>query len=395
MRVETIVEQFIKEVTPTMHSVRRASLKASISSLMSGADLSVTSLGRHIESNTSEKHQIKRSMRLCSNPHLHQESNAIYKLVAQRLIGQQTHPIILVDWSNLDNRKQHFLLRASLAVKGRSLSLLEQVYGNDEKEKPAIHKQFMTRLKSLLPDGCRPIIVSDAGFRVPWFRLVESLGFDYVGRVRNRTFCRQSEQSWQPIKMLYAKANTRPKNIGAFELCRNNPIVCQMVIYKGKRLGRRHLIATGEKARLSALSRKHAIREAEPWLLATSLNKSPAFANKIVKIYHSRMQIEESFRDLKTGLGFAVSQTRQSLQLKVLLLIAMLAQTLLFLVGLVIESIGKQRRYQANTIKDRPVLSYQYLGLRAVRDKWLKITRLQWLTALVKLSQLSEAHLHV
>lgn len=130
-----------------MHQVRRQSLQASITSLMSGADLSVTSLGRHIQSKTSEKHQIKRSMRLCSNNHLHQEADTVYAIMTQRLIGQQTRPIILVDWSNLDTRKQHFLLRASLALKGRSLTLLEQVYGNDEKEKPAIHKQFMTRLK--------------------------------------------------------------------------------------------------------------------------------------------------------------------------------------------------------------------------------------------------------
>ena len=123
--------------------------------------------------------------------------------------------------------------------------------------------------------------------------------------------------------------------------------------------------------------------------------KGHAFAKRIVKIYHSRMQIEESFRNLKTGLGFAACQTRQRLQLKVLLLIAMLAQVILFLVGLTVEGMGRQRRYQANTIKDRPVLSYQYLGLRAVRDKWLSITRQQWLTALLKLMQLSQEHHYV
>lgn len=395
MKVTPIVNKLVIDVTPCMHKVRRQSLQASISSLMSGADLSVTSLGRHIQSKTSEKHQIKRSMRLCSNHHLHQEIDTVYSVITQRLIGQQTAPIILVDWSNLDTRKQHFLLRASLAVKGRSLTLLEQIYGNDEKEKPAIHKQFMTWLKRLVPDGCRPIIVSDAGFRVPWFRLVESLGFDYVGRVRNRTFCRQKGQPWKPIKNLYTKANLRPKELGMFELCRHNPIDCQMIVYKGKRRGRKHLVATGEKVRLSAVSRKHANRENEPWLLATSLNKSHAFAKKVVKIYHTRMQIEESFRDLKTGLGFATCQTRQRMQLSVLLLIAMLAQLILFIIGLAVEAADKQRHFQANTVKSRAVLSYQYLGLRAVRDKWLTITFQQWQAAFRRLTELSQAHLYV
>ncbi len=103
-----------------MHKVRRASLNAMVTSLISGADCSITGLGRNIDSRTSEKHQIKRSMRLCSNPHLHLETKAIYSLMAIRLIGRQTQPIILVDWSDLDPRKQHFLLRASVAVTRRS-----------------------------------------------------------------------------------------------------------------------------------------------------------------------------------------------------------------------------------------------------------------------------------
>jgi len=77
LRVERIVKQLITDVTPCMHKVRRQSLNAMVTSLLSGSSLSVTSIGRHIESQTSEKHQIKRSMRLCSNHHLHQESLSI------------------------------------------------------------------------------------------------------------------------------------------------------------------------------------------------------------------------------------------------------------------------------------------------------------------------------
>lgn len=38
----------------------------------------------------------------------------------------------------------------------------------------------MKRLKVMLPDNIKAIIVSDAGFRVPWFELIESLGCDLV-----------------------------------------------------------------------------------------------------------------------------------------------------------------------------------------------------------------------
>jgi hypothetical protein len=181
---------FLNDVTPSMHKVRRASLRVVLSSLLSGSQLSITALGRNIESKTTKKHQIQRSMRLCSNPHLYHEIGAIYSAMATRLIGQQTQSIILVDQSDLEPRKQHFLLRASVAIEGRLLTVLEEVHPSSRKEKPTVHKAFMQRLKALLPEGCQPTIVTDASFRVPWFRLIESLGWDYVGRVRNRTFCK-------------------------------------------------------------------------------------------------------------------------------------------------------------------------------------------------------------
>lgn len=165
MRASSILKTFLKEVTPLMHDRRRQALYAMLSSLLSGSDLTVTSLGRNIQSNTSEKHQIKRSMRLCSNPHLLRESTSIYQEVTKRLVGQQKRPIILVDWSDLDPRKRHYLLRAAIAVDGRSLTLYEKVYTLAEKDKPATHKSFMKKLKSMLPADCRAIIVSDAGFR--------------------------------------------------------------------------------------------------------------------------------------------------------------------------------------------------------------------------------------
>jgi hypothetical protein len=77
----------------------------------------------------------------------------------------------------------------------------------------------------------------------------------------------------------------------------------------------------------SKASRQNASREAEPWLLAVSptLELTPA---QIVAIYARRMQIEQSFRDLKShryGVGFEDSLTRTRDRLAVLLLILALA----------------------------------------------------------------------
>ena len=64
--------------------------------------------------------------------------------------------MILVDWSDLNPYKNHFLLRASVAMDGRALTLYEEVHGLDTKEKPATHRTFLSRLKQMLSAECRP-----------------------------------------------------------------------------------------------------------------------------------------------------------------------------------------------------------------------------------------------
>ncbi len=162
-----------------------------------------------------------------------------------------------------------------------------------------------------------------------------------------------------------------------------------MVVYKRKNRGRKDLTATGESARKSKQSRSNAAREKEPWLLATSLTPSTSkFAKRITRIYQSRMQIEESFRDLKTGLDFNASNTRKQKRLNVLLLIAILAQFVLYLLGVAVKALGRHRRYQANTVKDRNVLSCQFIGLRAIKDRHLKLGKQDFKDAASRMQQL-------
>jgi hypothetical protein len=46
--------------------------------------------------------------------------------------------------------------------------------------------QIVARLGAMLPSGCVPIVITDAGFRSPWFQLINALGWLFVGCVRNR-----------------------------------------------------------------------------------------------------------------------------------------------------------------------------------------------------------------
>ena len=70
---------------------------------------------------------------------------------ARYWLAPKTRPVISVDCSDKDKYKQHFDLRAGLAVCGRTLTLYEEVHTIETKEKLATHRQFLQRLNELLP----------------------------------------------------------------------------------------------------------------------------------------------------------------------------------------------------------------------------------------------------
>jgi len=371
MQAEHVVHDLLTTTCSTMHQTRRSSLEATVLAALSGTRLTVTDLGRSIRSSAKQKHCIKRADRVLSNAHLHRERLSIYTALSRGLIAENKRPVIIVDWSDLDACKRHFLLRAAVALNARALTLYEEVHTTQTKEKPKTHLDFLRKLKAMLAADCCPIIVSDAGFRVPWFKLVASLGWDWVGRVRNRTFMQVAgTASWVPAKSLYHKASISPQALGAAHMAQSNPIECQLVLYKGKPKGRGHTTRLGSRSRASH-SRRHATRAREPWLLATSLAPGSSLAKQVVRVYALRMQIEEAFRDLKStrfGLSLELHLSYHVQRVQILLLIAALALMVAWVIGKATELTHQHRHYQANTVKDRVVLSTIFLGLRVIHD---------------------------
>jgi hypothetical protein len=47
---------------------------------------------------------------------LQQEIPLIYGQMRAAIVGQNKQPIIHVDWSDMDTRKQHFLIRAPITT---------------------------------------------------------------------------------------------------------------------------------------------------------------------------------------------------------------------------------------------------------------------------------------
>ena len=117
---------------------------------------------------------------------------------------------------------------------------------------------------------------------------------------------------------------------------------------------------------------------------------SSKLAKQAVSIYRTRMQLEEEFRDMKSrlyGLGFEHNKSKLLRRLAVLILMTTLACLISMLIGLTVISAGLHRHYQANTVKKKRVLSYQFLGRRVVKDTRIKLLKQQLIDAIEKLKQ--------
>jgi hypothetical protein len=365
MHVEKVLHTLLLDV---IHYKRLTSLLLMVNTVLNSKRLSLTQLGRSLALPIQERSGIRRADRLLGNKKLHRERPEIYRRLCRSLIGAKQRPWVIVDWSHIPNTKLH-VLRAALVTKGRALTLYEEVHGEKKQENAQVQRAFLNTFQALLPDGCRPIIVTDAGFHNPWFKQVLKLGWDYVGRIRGRKQYRLvGTDVWQGCKTLWTQSRCRVKALGAVELCRTASLQTYFYLIKDKPKGR-------HSRRNDGMTKEYRKGAAEPWLLASSLGHRQA-AKLVIRIYRTRMQIEEGFRDLKSaryGFSFAYAKSQQPERVQILLLIAALASFLAWFSGWVAEQQQLHLQFQANSIKHRRVLSLFYLGCQVIRRN-IKLT---------------------
>lgn len=371
MQVEDILSKHLSKV---MHKKRLSTLSLLVGSLFNAKFFSLTGLGRALKTAAQERSAIRRVDRFLGNKLLQKDRIDIYRTICGLIVGVSIRPLIIVDWSTIPNQNNH-LLRAALVTSGRALTLYEEVHPEKKYTNPKVHIRFLMKLKSMLDDGVKPIIISDAGFGTPWFKAVQGLDWDYVGRIRGNKYCRLKDSAtWTPIIRLHKDATATPTLLGDIELCKEHGFKTILYRYKGTALGRKNKSKRGNIKQTNQ-SKKHAKANKEPWLLVSSLQINSQTAKKVVKIYNFRMQIEEGFRDLKStkyGFGFEHVNTVHIYRLNVFFLIAMLASFLAWVIGWLAEKVNLQAQYQANSTKGKRVLSLFYLGYRIilrVKDK--------------------------
>ena len=367
-----------KILSPVMHKKRLVTLSMLVITALRTKKISLTELGRNMDTSLSDQSGIRRVDRFIGNIKIHGERQLIHHIVINKIIGGNTCPDIIVDWSNIPNTTHH-TLRAALVAKGRAITLYEEVHPEKKLGNATVQRKFLIRLKHLLPEKCSPLIITDGGFHNAWFKEILKLHWNYLGRIRagsGKKFSSIDSQEWENCSVLCKKANQTPRHVGEVCLGKMDTLITNLYLFKEKSKKRKLLNRKGEK-HLNSTSLDYAKSGREPWILSTSLSGTNYLAAKrVIKKYRKRMQIEEGFRDLKSsqyGFGFEKAHSKGIARIEILLLIAMLASFIAWLIGWVIEKMDLHYQYQSNSIKNRRVLSLFFLGCRAI-SKNMKIT---------------------
>jgi DDE family transposase len=387
MRASAILQARLRHGAKIVHAKQWASLWRAVQGLMEGGHLWLTGLGRTLPGATTDKHRIKAVDRLLGSPAIQRATIELSATLATFLLRQIRRPVILVDWTG-GGSSAFYILSASLAFCGRSLPLWSRTFTVDRKCSPKAEREFLSELAAIMPRRCRPILVTDAGFLCEWFDAVRNLDWDFIGRLRGKMHVRPYEH-WLPLEDIHALAGKKTKSFGACSLRRGTPQPCRVVLSRKPRLKGRHRITfNGTRGQCTA-DRQRGTAAREPLVLATSLNDR---ADSVVATYRLRMQIEESFRDLKShryGWSLEDVRCRSPRRVDVLLLVASFAMVAMHMIGFAARKLDLQRGLQANTERKRPVFSTFFLAkLTMRRGLQVLISRASLCSALASIFQL-------
>lgn len=351
MRVGDMLRQVVGGCSKVVHASRMDAVVKVVEGIVEAGRLVPAAIGRSLPGSRRAKHGIKCVDRLLGNGHMARDRLYFQLSMAHHLLHGCARPVILVDWTHAGGA--HQALVAAAPIGGRALPVYLEVHPLKKLGNAAVERRFLCTLKAILPPECRPIIVSDAGFKGPFFEAVLEHEWDFVGRVRGTAKAKSSTGATISKEEFYVRASTIAKDLGVFQLFVNAPLPCRLVLVRKRR-------KPGPKLPPPRNKEQRELRQSalDPWLLATSLRDGDA--DFIVGIYAKRMQIEETFRDAKNHrFGWSFGQVKLSTQQRTttLLVLAALALVIVTLIGMAAERRGDHRAYQANTIRKRRVLS--------------------------------------
>lgn len=296
--------------------------------------LGVAVIGRHLPTETTPKHAIKRVDRFLSSKHF--DDRSAQEALLRTVIGPRRLVRIAVDWTKV---RQWPALVGGVVARGRSIPVLWAVmdWKQVHKSQNAFENGFFTWLSQALPEGVEAVVLLDRGFkRVELIQHLRRCGLHFVIRTGGNVHVHHPQYSGRLDRWMTRRGQTA--QLCDATLRPSRPVQTRLV----------GLWDRGQK---------------EPWVLATDL---PLSEREISRLYGLRFRIEETFRDQKDhrfGLALGSLRMTRADRLERLLLLAALVHFLAMLVGGAVRRAGLDRTFRANTVRDKPTHSDFTLGL--------------------------------
>ncbi|WP_239190420.1 hypothetical protein [Candidatus Nitrotoga sp. HW29] len=93
-----------------------------------------------------------------------------------------------------------------------------------------MHQAFFTQLATMLPTGCIPILITDVGFRGAWFRLVNRMGWYWIGRIRNRDMVSPAEVDVGWLQNTLSTCHSKSEVTRSIQLCTKSSCAMPSVV---------------------------------------------------------------------------------------------------------------------------------------------------------------------
>ena len=123
MHAKGIVNLMLANCLSSLHEKQAEALRAGVCAAVEGGHLSLSQLARKLRSQVALRHRVKRMDRLLGNGAIHARRIEVYGSLARQWLAGLGPLLSVGDWSPLTADQRWHLLRASIAVEGRSVDL--------------------------------------------------------------------------------------------------------------------------------------------------------------------------------------------------------------------------------------------------------------------------------
>lgn len=363
MNIQEVLQDVLKEQCTNVHNCRLNAVLDVAEGLRQSQNLSIAAIGRKLPGEAKVKHKIKKVDRCLGNKHLHKELGELYKGLSYFIfqhIRNLKEDCIVIDLCYLKDDRMIQMLSAQLCTRGMTLPLYQEVFS--EGELKGRTESFLANLKTIIPEGKKVIIIMDAGFHVEWFRVIESHGWDWICRVRRGKTIKLNEE-WISIQDYIPTVGSVTKDQGTILFTEKHKYSCRLVTTRKDSKGRKQKISRNKTSNKFA-NGSYSQAAKEPWMLITNVSNERYRASEIVGFYSKRMQIEETFRAIKSpqfGLSARYVQTLDVNRCAVLMLLSSIILITYWIIGVIGHYNGMQKIFQVNTSNERQ-FSYFTLG---------------------------------